>query len=72
MGGPCILAKPVPVGLDAVPVSFGMDKISFHPCVIGVAGGSGGGKSTVSQQVQASFGADMVSVAMQDDNAAAR
>ena len=37
------------------------------PFVIGVAGGSGSGKSTVSQQVLASFGADMVSVVMQDD-----
>ncbi|MBR7780435.1 uridine kinase [Undibacterium rugosum] len=44
-----------------------MNKISFHPFVIGVAGGSGSGKSTVSQQVLASFGADMVSVVMQDD-----
>lgn len=38
-----------------------------QPYVIGVAGGSGSGKSTVSQQVLASFGADMVSVVMQDD-----
>lgn len=44
-----------------------MNNISFHPFVIGVAGGSGSGKSTVSQQVLASFGADMVSVVMQDD-----
>ena len=44
-----------------------MNAISFHPFVIGVAGGSGSGKSTVSQQVLASFGADMVSVVMQDD-----
>jgi uridine kinase len=49
------------------PVSFGMNTISFQPFVIGVAGGSGSGKSTVSQQVLASFGADMVSVVMQDD-----
>ena len=40
---------------------------NFQPFVIGVAGGSGSGKSTVSQQVLASFGADMVSVVMQDD-----
>ncbi|MEW7849125.1 uridine kinase [Massilia aurea] len=40
---------------------------SCTPFVIGVAGGSGSGKSTVSQQVLASFGADMVSVVMQDD-----
>lgn len=45
----------------------GMNEISFLPFVIGVAGGSGSGKSTVSQQVLASFGADMVSVVMQDD-----
>jgi uridine kinase len=44
-----------------------MNKISFVPFIIGVAGGSGSGKSTVSQQVLASFGADMVSVVMQDD-----
>jgi uridine kinase len=37
------------------------------PYVIGVAGGSGSGKSTVSQQVLAAFGDDMVSVVMQDD-----
>src|SRR5476649_898210 len=59
--------QPVPVGSVAVPVSFGMNKISFQPFVIGVAGGSGSGKSTVSQQVLASFGAEMVSVVMQDD-----
>jgi len=45
----------------------GMNDISHLPFVIGVAGGSGSGKSTVSQQVLASFGADMVSVVMQDD-----
>ena len=44
-----------------------MKAISTPPFVIGVAGGSGSGKSTVSQQVLASFGADMVSVVMQDD-----
>lgn len=44
-----------------------MNEISFSPFVIGVAGGSGSGKSTVSQQVLASFGEDMVSVVMQDD-----
>lgn len=44
-----------------------MNDISLPPFVIGVAGGSGSGKSTVSQQVLASFGADMVSVVMQDD-----
>jgi len=44
-----------------------MNKNSFTPFVIGVAGGSGSGKSTVTQQVLASFGADMVSVVMQDD-----
>jgi uridine kinase len=44
-----------------------MNAISPPPFVIGVAGGSGSGKSTVSRQVSASFGADMVSVVMQDD-----
>ena len=44
-----------------------MNKNFSPPFVIGVAGGSGSGKSTVSQQVLASFGADMVSVVMQDD-----
>ena len=44
-----------------------MNQISTPPFVIGVAGGSGSGKSTVSQQVLASFGADVVSVVMQDD-----
>lgn len=44
-----------------------MNQHSFRPFVIGVAGGSGSGKSTVSQQVLASFGTDMVSVVMQDD-----
>ncbi|MGF6275959.1 uridine kinase [Massilia sp. UYP11] len=39
----------------------------FVPFVIGVAGGSGSGKSTVTQQVLSSFGADLVSVVMQDD-----
>lgn len=40
---------------------------STSPFIIGVAGGSGSGKSTVSQQVLSSFGGDMVSVVMQDD-----
>ncbi|WP_256079317.1 uridine kinase [Massilia sp. YIM B04103] len=44
-----------------------MNEISPPPFIIGVAGGSGSGKSTVSQQVLASFGAEMVSVVMQDD-----
>jgi uridine kinase len=44
-----------------------MSKTSLPPFIIGVAGGSGSGKSTVSQQVLASFGADMVSVLVQDD-----
>jgi len=44
-----------------------MTQISPPPFIIGVAGGSGSGKSTVSQQVLSSFGADMVSVVMQDD-----
>ena len=37
------------------------------PFVIGVAGGSGSGKSTVTREVLASIGPDMVSVIMQDD-----
>jgi uridine kinase len=44
-----------------------MNEISYLPFIIGVAGGSGSGKSTVSQQVLSSFGTDMVSVVMQDD-----
>ncbi|QBE65523.1 uridine kinase [Pseudoduganella lutea] len=44
-----------------------MNEITYSPFVIGVAGGSGSGKSTVSQQVLASFGAETVSVVMQDD-----
>ncbi|UVW29212.1 uridine kinase [Massilia sp. H6] len=44
-----------------------MNQISPPPFIIGVAGGSGSGKSTVTQQVLASFGAEMVSVVMQDD-----
>jgi uridine kinase len=45
----------------------GMKQQSSLPFVIGVAGGSGSGKSTVTQQVLASFGTEMVSVVMQDD-----
>jgi uridine kinase len=37
------------------------------PFVIGVAGGSGSGKSTVTREVLASIGPDMVAVVMQDD-----
>jgi len=48
-------------------IMAGMNQNSFTPFVIGVAGGSGSGKSTVSQQVLSSFGADMVSIVMQDD-----
>jgi uridine kinase len=48
-------------------IMAGMNQTSFTPFVIGVAGGSGSGKSTVSQQVLSSFGADMVSIVMQDD-----
>lgn len=44
-----------------------MTKPSSQPFVIGVAGGSGSGKSTVTQQVLAAFGSDVVSVVMQDD-----
>ncbi len=38
-----------------------------RPFVIGVAGGSGSGKSTVTREVLASIGLDMVAVVMQDD-----
>jgi uridine kinase len=38
-----------------------------QPFVIGVAGGSGSGKSTVTRQVLASIGPDMASVLYQDD-----
>lgn len=44
-----------------------MKQKSSLPFVIGVAGGSGSGKSTVTQQVLSSFGSDLVSVVMQDD-----
>lgn len=44
-----------------------MKQNSSFPFVIGVAGGSGSGKSTVTQQVLASFGSEVVSVVMQDD-----
>jgi uridine kinase len=37
------------------------------PFVIGVAGGSGSGKSTVTREVLASIGTDMAAVVMQDD-----
>jgi uridine kinase len=37
------------------------------PFVIGVAGGSGSGKSTVTREVLASVGPEMVAVVMQDD-----
>ena len=39
----------------------------FAPFVIGVAGGSGSGKSTVTREVLASIGPDMAAVVMQDD-----
>ena len=44
-----------------------MLSLPFQPFIIGVAGGSGSGKSTVSKQVLSTFGSDMVSVVMQDD-----
>ena len=44
-----------------------MNKTSSLPFVIGVAGGSGSGKSTVTQQVLSTFGSEVVSVVMQDD-----
>jgi uridine kinase len=37
------------------------------PFVIGVAGGSGSGKSTVTREVLASIGPEMATVVMQDD-----
>jgi uridine kinase len=44
-----------------------MKKSSNAPFVIGVAGGSGSGKSTVTREVLASIGPDMAAVVMQDD-----
>lgn len=40
---------------------------NYKPFVIGVAGGSGSGKSTVTREVLASIGPEMASVVMQDD-----
>jgi len=44
-----------------------MNKSNNTPFVIGVAGGSGSGKSTVTREVLASIGPEMVAVVMQDD-----
>ena len=44
-----------------------MNKQDNKPFVIGVAGGSGSGKSTVTRQVLASIGPQMASVVFQDD-----
>ena len=44
-----------------------MPKTKNKPFVIGVAGGSGSGKSTVTREVLASIGPDMAAVVMQDD-----
>ena len=44
-----------------------MHKTNNKPFVIGVAGGSGSGKSTVTREVLASIGPEMVAVVMQDD-----
>lgn len=44
-----------------------MNKANNKPFVIGVAGGSGSGKSTVTREVLASIGPEMVAVVMQDD-----
>lgn len=44
-----------------------MPKAKQKPFVIGVAGGSGSGKSTVTREVLASIGPDMAAVVMQDD-----
>ena len=44
-----------------------MSKPNNPPFVIGVAGGSGSGKSTVTREVLASIGPEMASVVLQDD-----
>ena len=44
-----------------------MAKTKNKPFVIGVAGGSGSGKSTVTREVLASIGSEMAAVVMQDD-----
>ncbi len=44
-----------------------MKKTNRKPFVIGVAGGSGSGKSTVTREVLASIGPEMAAVVMQDD-----
>jgi uridine kinase len=44
-----------------------MRPIPYKPFVIGIAGGSGSGKSTVTRQVLASIGLEMASVVYQDD-----
>jgi uridine kinase len=44
-----------------------MTHTHHKPFVIGVAGGSGSGKSTVTREVLASIGPEMMAVVMQDD-----
>lgn len=44
-----------------------MPQSNHKPFIIGVAGGSGSGKSTVTRQVLASVGPDMATVVYQDD-----
>lgn len=44
-----------------------MNKTNSKPFVIGIAGGSGSGKSTVTRQVLASIGPEMTAVVFQDD-----
>jgi uridine kinase len=44
-----------------------MNQSNNKPFVIGVAGGSGSGKSTVTREVLSSIGPEMVAVVMQDD-----
>ena len=44
-----------------------MNKSNNKPFVIGVAGGSGSGKSTVTREVLASIGSELAAVVMQDD-----
>ena len=45
-----------------------MSQSNNKPFVIGVAGGSGSGKPTVTRPVLASIGSDMAAVVMQDDH----
>lgn len=53
--------------MSAFPSSVSTPTSAFPTFVIGVAGGSGSGKSTVTRQVIASVGASNAAVLMQDD-----